>query len=482
MAVILKREPAPSALHRSLHRTLSGDRQSGIRLPLAAGSALAFSLLAGCTGQGAIHSASAASADRAFAANATRSERAVAKAEAAVAKAPQDATARADLGRVYLAAGRFESAATALTDAMTLGDASGKTALSLALARIGAGQPGAAVALLDEHRGDIPAGDLGLALALAGESSRGVAILADAVRGGENTPKLRQNLAYAYALDGRWAEAKVMAAQDVPADQLDRRMALWALSALPDRNRDRVAGLLGAPVRIDPGQPEALALRLAPEALRRAEAEAPAPSVAAAPAGELPALAAAEPMARPEAPVATTVAANLAAQSAEAQSASAHPASARPATRVPSLASVAAAFTPREFRAGKFQPAPAAMPAPTRALAAAVMARPGAGATHVVQLGAFGSEKNARRAWGIYTRENPKLSAYRPVIVPAVVKGRQLWRVAAGGFTGRFAAAGLCGQLKAQGGACFAYALPTRALPVPTASNRDISAPQRARR
>ena len=221
MAVILKREPAPSALHRSLHRTLSGDRQSGIRLPLAAGSALAFSLLAGCTGQGAIHSASAASADRAFAANATRSERAVAKAEAAVAKAPQDATARADLGRVYLAAGRFESAATALTDAMTLGDASGKTALSLALARIGAGQPGAAVALLDEHRGDIPAGDLGLALALAGESSRGVAILADAVRGGENTPKLRQNLAYAYALDGRWAEAKVMAAQDVPADQLE---------------------------------------------------------------------------------------------------------------------------------------------------------------------------------------------------------------------------------------------------------------------
>jgi Flp pilus assembly protein TadD len=477
MAVILKREPAPSALHRSLHRTLSGDRQSGIRLPLAAGSALAFSLLAGCTGQGAIHSASAASADRAFAANATRSERAVAKAEAAVAKAPQDATARADLGRVYLAAGRFESAATALTDAMTLGDASGKTALSLALARIGAGQPGAAVALLDEHRGDIPAGDLGLALALAGESSRGVAILADAVRGGENTPKLRQNLAYAYALDGRWAEAKVMAAQDVPADQLDRRMALWALSALPDRNRDRVAGLLGAPVRIDPGQPEALALRLAPEAPRRAEAEAQAPSVAAAPAGELPALAAAEPMARPEAPVATTVAANLAAQSAPAQSASA-----RRATRVPSLASVAAAFTPREFRVGKFQPAHAAMPTPTRALAAAVMARPGAGATHIVQLGAFGTEKNARRAWGIYTRENPRLSAYRPVIVPAVVKGRQLWRVAAGGFTGRFAAAGLCSQLKAQGSACFAYALPTRALPVPAAPNRDISAPQRARR
>ncbi|HET9628427.1 MAG TPA: tetratricopeptide repeat protein, partial [Novosphingobium sp.] len=211
-----------ATLVRAPAARLYGDRHSGIHLPLAIGSALAFTLLAGCSGQGAIRSVSAASADKVFSTEAARSERAVARAEATVARAPRDVAARAELGRAYLAAGRFESAREALGDAMSLGDTSGRTALSLALAQIGSGQFRQAVALLDERRDDIPAGDLGLALALAGESSRGVAILVDAVRGGENTPKLRQNLAYAYALDGRWAEAKIMAAQDVPSDQLDR--------------------------------------------------------------------------------------------------------------------------------------------------------------------------------------------------------------------------------------------------------------------
>jgi len=454
-----------------MHATLYRDRRSGIRLPLAAGSAIACALLAGCSGQGAIRSAGAATAgakaDRAFAADAARSERAVARAEAVVAKAPQQAEARAELGRAYLAAGRFESAATALGDAVALGDASGRTALTLALAEIGAGNTRAAVALLDERRADIPAGDLGLALALAGETSRGFAILADAVRGGENTPKLRQNLAYAYALDGRWAEAKIMAAQDVPADQLDRRMAIWALSALPDRNRDRVAGLIGAPVRMDQGQPEALALRTeAVNAPRVAEAAAEAP----APAAELPAVAVVQP-----APAPSVVTANLAVQTAAAE----------PVVKVrhaPSLASVAQAFGSSAVApTAKFQPARA--PAQPRAVrVAAAMVRPATGGTHLVQLGAFASEKNARRAWSIYLHRDPKLAAYRPMIMPATVKGKQLWRVAAGGLSGRFAANGLCADLRSRGGACFAYAMPARAVPAPVMPGHDAGAPQRARR
>ncbi len=82
-----------------------------------------------------------------------------------------------------------------------------------------AGRNRDAVAILDDWRDAIPVADLGLALALAGEPTRGSAILADALRNGENTPKLRQNLAYAYALDGRWREARIMMMQDVPADQ-----------------------------------------------------------------------------------------------------------------------------------------------------------------------------------------------------------------------------------------------------------------------
>lgn len=463
--------------HAVLHRDpQQGKRQPGLGLPLVVTTALAFSLLAGCSAGGAIHSASAASADRAFAADAARSERAVAKAEAAVTRAPQDVSARADLGRAYLAAGRFESARTALTDAMTLGDDSGRTALSLALAQIGSGQFRQAVAVLDAHRSDIPAGDLGLALALAGESSRGVAILADAVRGGENTPKLRQNLAYAYALDGRWAEAKVMAAQDVPADQLDRRMAIWALSALPDRSRDRVAGLLGTPVRMDPGQPEALALKTQASAPQMAEA-APESAPVAQPAAELPAVAAATPAAAP-APAPSVVTSNLAAQSAT-------PAATRAVAvhRAPAMATLAQAFAGREYQTAKFQPITRHIaPARARALTAAVAARPVANGTHVVQLGAFSSERNAKRAWGIYTRQNPSLAAYRPVIVPAVIKGKQLWRVAAGGFAGRFAANGLCAQLKSRGGSCFAYALPARSAPAALTPGRDVGAVMRARR
>ena len=44
---------------------------------------------------------------------------------------------------------------------------------------------------------------------------------------------VRQNLAYAYALAGNWRAARVMAAEDVPADQLDARLAQWAASAAP---------------------------------------------------------------------------------------------------------------------------------------------------------------------------------------------------------------------------------------------------------
>jgi len=70
---------------------------------------------------------------------------------------------------------------------------------------------------------------------------------------------MRQNLAYAYALDGSWREAKLMAQQDVPADKLNERLQTWAAMASPDDTRRRVASLIGAPLRSDTGQPMALA-------------------------------------------------------------------------------------------------------------------------------------------------------------------------------------------------------------------------------
>ena len=234
-------------------------RYSPKTLGYVAAGAIAVATLAGCTGSA--HLAKAGTYGERDAARGKQSgEKGIASAERAVSRSPQNASLRAGLGLAYLQAGRFASATSAFDDAMRLGDNSPRTALSLALAKVGAGRGREAIAILDDWRDSIPASDLGLALALAGESTRGVAILTDALRGGQNTPKLRQNLAYAYALDGRWREARTMMAQDVPADEIDRRISDWAMQGRPEDAQKRVASLLGAPMRNDPGLPQNLAL------------------------------------------------------------------------------------------------------------------------------------------------------------------------------------------------------------------------------
>ena len=127
---------------------------------------------------------------------------AIAQAEAAVAADPNNAAFRLAMGNAYLDAGRFSSAEAAFTDAMTLGDTSPRASLALALARIAQAKYSAATQALSEHESEIARADLGLALALAGEPERGIHVMSNAIRGGENNVKMRQNLAYAYAMAG----------------------------------------------------------------------------------------------------------------------------------------------------------------------------------------------------------------------------------------------------------------------------------------
>ena len=80
---------------------------------------------------------------------------------------------------------------------------------------------------------------------------------------------------------GDWTAARTVAAQDVPADQVDARIQQWMSFAKPARASDQVAALTGVtPAASDPGQPVRLAL--APQASRMAAAE----PVVAAPAAE----------------------------------------------------------------------------------------------------------------------------------------------------------------------------------------------------
>lgn len=427
------------------------SRSLKTRLTQVAGAALAVGLLSGCAGQGmAVRSNSADSARLALTKG--KAGDAVAHAEAAVAATPRDASLRVLLGQAYFKAGRFASAAMTFDDAMKLGDNSARTALSLALAKTGAGDQQGALAVLEDWRGEIPASDLGLALSLAGEPDRGIAILADAIRGGENTPKIRQNLAYSYALAGRWREARLMASQDVPGDQIDHRITEWAETIQPEQYQQRIAALMETPVRGDPGQPAMLALANNPAMEQLATETTANPAAPVAPQGV-------KVAAAPEVVAPAPVPANeLPAAPAVAVAAPAIPVISQPV----------------------IQPIPRA-PAKVAARVAKPVPTNVAG-THFVQLGSFSSPQGARRAWGIYSARNQSLAAYRMTITPAVVKGKHVWRVAAAGLNGRSAANGLCSQVKSHGGACFAYAAPTQNRAPAPQQQRDAAAPQLARR
>ena len=448
-----------------------GSNTTSQALRYAVAGTLAVALLSGCGGGGKIASASSGS----VASQKSSARGALAQAEGAVAASPRVAALRVALGNAYLRAGRFQSAAASFNDAMDLGDNSGKTALSLALSYVANGRKADAIGLLDDWRDVIPAADLGLALALAGETGRGVSVLSDALRSGEATPKLRQNLAYAYALDGRWREARLMVEQDVPADQVDERISQWAGMARAEDAPKRVAGLLNVQPRNDPGQPSYLALSNNPSAEQLAAettATVAEPAVAAAPEPAVvpPAGAAMAANDAPSValPVASTMVSTPVVQPVPVAAAAPQPAS-------PEFSQAFSSLAPRTAAAPKRQAAPA------RAVAAAAprATTTAAGGTHLVQLGAFSSAQGARRAWGIFSARQPELRNYRMTINQAVVRGKRVWRVAAGGLVASNAAT-LCASLKSRGGACFAYAVPRAA--TPAAPLRGIAGPQNARR
>jgi Flp pilus assembly protein TadD len=447
-----------------MYRTANSHRVFG----LAVTTAMAGALLSGCATTAAPHGLAAS---RSAPVSARAQNQAIAQAEAAVQATPNDAANRVALGNAYLKAGRFASAATTFNDAMTLGDTSPRTALTLALALLGEGKQAEAGAVLNRWEDKIPAADAGLALALSGQADRGVYLMSQAIRGGQNDVKIRQNLAYAYALAGRWREARLMASQDVPADQVGARMEQWAQSAHPDAWQTRVAGLLDVPAGVnDAGQPVRLALANNTSVQQLAAEAAPV----AQPAGELPALASATPsapVAAVEAPV----------QVAQATPAPAEPvAAAAPAPVTFASAFVApavnssaiAAVAPQD--AAQFAEAPvirapqaykrAATPVSNTAV------RSSGESTHLIQLGSFASEAGARRAWQIYNNKYPELAGHQLVISEAVVRGKHYWRVSAGQF-GRASSSSMCSRVRGAGEGCFAYA---EGRPLPGAIDRGI--------
>ena len=411
-------------------RVLS-DRNSSThrrRMALLATGMAGLALLGGCSSQTPRPDKLAQQSRDAMSRGQT--PRAIELAESAVQVDGRNAGLRLLLANTYLRAGRFESARQGFADAIELGDDSSKAALGLVLSELALGHNSAALDTINTYGDVLPAADLGLALVMAGQNQRGIDVLTNAIRQGQNQPKVRQNLALAYALSGMWAEAKVMVGQDLPADQVDARIRSWAAMARPEDTRRRVASLLGAPVISDNGQPEALALAHFP---------AKGPDKSATPETAV---------AQASAPVPVT---------------DAQPAQTPDSSGALARIDLTPSAPPAMVSVPVVQPVPAHRAAPVRvaqdhraAPAAATGQKLG---THLVQLGAFNSEESARRAWHHFAGRNPRLQGHPNLITKVSVHGRDFWRVQAAGFTGQASAATLCGSLRAHGGACLVMAV-----------------------
>lgn len=342
---------------------------------------------------------------------------AVAQAEAAVAHSPRDASYRMLLGQAYLSAGRFTSAETSFSDVLRLSPDNARAALNLALSEVAQGKRERALSTLVDYRDKLSVSDYGLAVALAGDVEGAIGTLENAVRDGASDAKTRQNLALAYAMAGRWSNARIMASQDLSTPEVDARLGQWMSFVRPRADADQVASLLGVTPASDAGQPQQLALA-APANVQVAAAEpvveAPAPVIAEAPA-----------------PVFET--ATVAA--AEAPIFRAAPAPIKqiivPASRPVAGAVTAPVVGPkRSVQAGRF----------------------------VVQLGAFANAAVSRNSWG---RMAPRygLTGFDPANSFAKVRGASFVRLSIGGFATRTEATQVCTRIKNAGGNCFVRGL-----------------------
>ncbi|MBV7259165.1 SPOR domain-containing protein [Erythrobacter crassostreae] len=446
------------------------SRMSTPKIGLVVTTALASVALSGCTTSAAPPAATSFSKAQ-VALEKGQVDKAIAFAEEAVYAEPRNSGFRAMLGAAYLESGRFQSAATSFEDALELGSEDPRTVLSYSLAKVAMGQNKAALAKLSQWENAINPADYGLAIALAGNPERGIHVLTNTLRDGQNSAKVRQNLAYTYALAGNWRAARVMAAEDVPADQLDGRLSDWAANARPEDYQVRVASLLNVTPSSDGGMPQRLALANFPSQqmmVAEAEAQAPvktaelAPAIATVPnsAAKLSDTSNGLKRVEPNRPVRVAAKSSAplpVAAAAPAPKAKPAPAAAAKPVRKPAPRFVSNAVVqdvPKSaVKAPVAAPTRVAQKSPQRRMA--VASKPAG--THLVQLGSFSNRAVAEAKWGEIQRKHPELKGHDVVITEARVNGKTFFRVAAAGFSSK-SARSMCGSVKSAGRGCFAYA------------------------
>ena len=423
----------------------------------------------GCSGMSAMADApsraagrpevAAKSADQARAAlEAGKVAKAIGLAEAAVAGRPRDASYRALLGQAYLSDGRFSSAASALTEAMELGATDTNTIIALTLAQIAQGKSAEAISLLQAHRDTVPASDVGLALALAGDSEGSIYVLTDAARAPDASARTRQNLALAFALSGRWAQAQILASQDLSPAKLEARMMEWSKLAETPNAQLRVASLIGTKAQQDAGMPVRLALSNFDET--QMAATAPAVELASADPAPVAAYAPPPPLLADASRAIRSVELPMPERTADGVV---------PVTELPQPKAAAEVImadaapyraAPRVAGEGRIRPAQ------QQALELATVLIPKAMAFNAkkpdgwaVQLGAYDSLGIAKEKWGSLKKRNGVLANFPASSHAATVKGRTFYRLTVNGLATRADANNLCRELKAHGQTCFIRAM-----------------------
>ena len=372
-------------------------------------------------------------------------------AEQAVAAKPEDSGLRALLGNSYFAAGRFASAEQAYRDSLTLMPAQPNLVLKLALVEIAQGRDADALAALEAARTALDPADYGLAVALAGHADEAVDVLNQAARAPGADARVRQNLALAYGLSGDWTMAKTIAAQDVPAEQLDARVQQWMAVATPARPSDQVAMLTGVHPSVDPGQPQRLALNSSPAGTRLAEL---LPKTAPSPVQPKPVVAipASPPPAFPEpAPAVVAEAARSLLTPPQTPKADVEQPE---APVVEAVASKPVPQAPTHFDT-PVQPAKYVAISDTVRRAADEARKSNGRSNSVVQLGAYSAPEQVSVAWNKLTKRYPALASYTPMRARFSGAKGTFWRLSIRGFGNQQEAIARCEQLQSRGGKCF---------------------------
>ncbi|WP_343347769.1 tetratricopeptide repeat protein [Sphingomicrobium sp. XHP0239] len=396
---------------------------------------------------------------------------AVGLAERAVETNPRDVGYRTLLGNAYFAAGRFASAEAAYRDSLELMPAQPQVILKKALVEIAQGKSAQALDGLEQARGYVNAADLGLAVALAGRPQVAVDLLTTAARSPQADARTRQNLALAFAMTGDWTQARTIASQDVPADELEARLQSWMAMANPEHPSHAVAALTGVtPAQADPGQPVALALNRNADQPRYAalapQNVAPAPAPVAAPLPAPVRTAMAPRVALDDAPVSFTKSIEIpihdvALVEADAAEVSREETVTVAALDVDPIAPIALlARAAAEVKAARSTAAPGLSTEAVRLTESAGSLRVKAVAAEeasrsVVQLASYHDRDLLDHGWAIATQRFGALEAFQPMAARFRHDGKTFYRLAAHGFASDADARSFCTEVKAAGVDCF---------------------------